>query len=440
MRAAAPTGGPRRIEYVALMDVHRASRNAKTHDLPWIKSLITRFGFAGAAIHDGRTGKIVAGHGRLESLEQMAAEGQQPPDGITTGDGGTWLMPVEFGWSSRSDDEAEALAVALNEATTRGGWDERALASILADLDGVDADLRRIAGWDDAGFGELLASLGPVGGPGGDPGDGSGGDPDEVPAPPAEPVTRPGDQWLLGPHRLLCGDSTDLHCVEAVLGGRRADCVWTDPPYGIDYKSGHNNWADRLYGDVDTRIIGPAVSVVAGALRPGAAVYLTTRWDVAPQWCGALDAAGLRPRNMIVWVKSLQGMGDLEGAYGSRWEAVLFAHDGTHKLLHGRPDDIWDVGHLFTRGHRWHPTQKPVELVTRALENSTEPGGVVFDPFAGSCTTVIAARRTGRVAALVELDPRYVDVACRRWQEHTGELPVLASTGEPHDFAAGGEP
>jgi hypothetical protein len=169
----------RRIEYVPLGDVRRAERNAKAHDLPWIKALIGRFGFVGAAVHDGRTDRIIAGHGRLESLEQMQAEGQAPPDGITLGAGGAWAMPVEYGWSSRSDAEAEALALALNEATTRGGWDDRALARILADLDDTDADLRRIAGFDDAGFGALLESLGPVGGPGGDADPGS--------APDAEP-------------------------------------------------------------------------------------------------------------------------------------------------------------------------------------------------------------------------------------------------------------
>lgn len=157
-RAEPAQAPPRRIEYVALGDVRRADRNAKAHDIAWIRSLIERFGFVGSAVHDGRTGKIVAGHGRLESLEEMAAAGQGPPDGIALGpDGDVWMMPVEYGWSSRSDAEAEALGIALNEATTRGGWDERALAGMLRDLDRVDADLRRIAGWDDAGFDTLVA-------------------------------------------------------------------------------------------------------------------------------------------------------------------------------------------------------------------------------------------------------------------------------------------
>lgn len=157
---APPAAGmPRRIEYVALGDVRRAERNPKTHDVEWIKSLVAKFGFVGSAVHDGRTGRFIAGHGRLEALEEMAAEGQHPPDGIVAGDGGVWLMPVEYGWSSRSDAEAEALAVALNESTTRGGWDEQALARVLADLDAVDADLRRIAGWGDVQFAELAGSL-----------------------------------------------------------------------------------------------------------------------------------------------------------------------------------------------------------------------------------------------------------------------------------------
>ncbi|WP_152991330.1 hypothetical protein [Frankia sp. R43] len=155
--SAGAGGSPRWIAYVPLGEVREAERNAKAHDLDHIKALITRFGFAGSAVHDGRTGRIIAGHGRLESLRAMEAEGQDPPDGIVRGEDGTWRMPVEHGWSSRSDAEAEALGVALNEATTRGGWDEPALTGLLADLDSADAELRRLAGWDDTHFDALVA-------------------------------------------------------------------------------------------------------------------------------------------------------------------------------------------------------------------------------------------------------------------------------------------
>ncbi len=166
-RKADDPGGatrPRRIEYVPITEVQTALRNPKAHDIAHIKALIGRFGFVGSAVHDGRTGRIIAGHGRLESLVAMASEDQAPPDGIVLVEGGAWAMPVEYGWSSRSDSEAEALGAALNEATTRGGWDEQALAGMLRDLDGVDADLRRLAGWDDGQFASLVASLGSLDG------------------------------------------------------------------------------------------------------------------------------------------------------------------------------------------------------------------------------------------------------------------------------------
>ncbi len=161
---------PRRIEYVPITEIQTALRNPKAHDIAWIKSLIARFGFVGSAVHDGRTGRIIAGHGRLESLTVMAGEDQAPPDGIVLVEGGAWAMPVEYGWSSRSDAEAEALGAALNEATTRGGWDEKMLGEMLRDLDDVDADLRRVAGWDDERFASLVASLGALDGDGTVPG------------------------------------------------------------------------------------------------------------------------------------------------------------------------------------------------------------------------------------------------------------------------------
>lgn len=158
MTKAAPDAR-RRIEYVRLDAAQRADRNAKAHDIPWITSLIAKFGFVGAAVHDGRTGKFIAGHGRLESLEGMAAEGQTPPDGIVLDADGAWMMPVEYGWSSRSDAEAEALGLALNEATSRPGWDGALLAEMLRDLDAVDVDLRRLAGWTDDELDDLIAGI-----------------------------------------------------------------------------------------------------------------------------------------------------------------------------------------------------------------------------------------------------------------------------------------
>jgi hypothetical protein len=430
----AQADGRRRIEYVPLGAVERADRNAKAHDIAWIKSLVGRFGFVGAAVHDGRTGKIVAGHGRLESLQEMAAEGQSPPDGIVAGDGGTWAMPVEFGWSSRSDAEAEALAVALNEATTRGGWDERALAEILRDLDTADADLRRLAGWDDEGFAAFAESLGSdLGGDG--PGEGST-DPDDVPEPPAEAesITRPGDIWCLGRHRLLCGDATDVGDVRHLMDGARADVMVTDPPYGVAWQSAAKN---AIQGDLSQAVIPISFAVaVDHALAPDGRLYLFGGSTNYVMYAKLFDYHLHREVHPIVWVKEHFVM--RPNNYHSQFEMVYFGWKGKggspeHWYGDRTGSDVWQVRRDVDP---LHPTQKPVEACEIPIRNSCPPGGLVYEPFSGSGTTLIAAERLGRYCYAMELEPRYGDVTCRRWQACTGELPVLASTGEPHDFTA----
>lgn len=436
----AQADGRRRIEYVPLGGVERADRNAKAHDIAWIKSLVGRFGFVGAAVHDGRTGKIVAGHGRLESLQEMAAEGQSPPDGIVAGDGGAWAMPVEFGWSSRSDAEAEALAVALNEATTRGGWDDAALAEILRGLDAADADLRRLAGWDDAGFGALVESLGLAGEPGGGA-DSGGGDPDEAPEPPAEPVTRPGDLWYLGPHRLYCGDATDPEALARLTDGAGPGIVYTDPPYGIAIvkSNGKIGSGGKFRGKIGSGKIVPTTEYlpVAGDDNTDVAteafrLLYSTHPDARHVWWGGNHYAasvGLPDASCwLVWDKD-NGTNDFADC-----ELAWTNHPGAVRLFR----HMWNgMLRASERGPRVHPTQKPVALAEWAF-GVVDPKGeraVVLDTFAGSGSTLVAAHRTRRVALLAELELAYADVICQRWQESTGELPVLASTGERHDFA-----
>lgn len=439
----AQADGRRRIEYVPLGSVEQADRNAKAHDLAWIKSLIGRFGFVGAAVHDGRTGKIVAGHGRLESLQEMAAEGQSPPDGIVAGDGGAWAMPVEYGWSSRSDAEAEALAVALNEATTRGGWDERALAEILRDLDTADADLRRLAGWDDEAFAAFAESLSSdLGGDG--PGEGNT-DPDDVPEPPAAPQSRRGDVWLLGPHhRLVCGDSTDARNIEAALSGQPADCVWTDPPYGVAIVGGSHALPpeerlaqggltiqnDALDPAGLRELLAKAMGAAAAACKPGACWYVAApARPLHLEFATVLRDLGIW-RQTLVWVKDQFVFGRSD--YHYRHEPIFYGWTpgAAHRAVPDRTQDtVWEIPR--PKRSEQHPTMKPVELVARALENSTDPRGLVLDPFAGSGTTLIAAYQTGRVAALVEVDPLYCDVILSRFAAHTGIVPTLEATGEP---------
>lgn len=422
---AGETGGtaPRRIEYVPLSCVRRATRNAKTHDVDWIKQLISEFGFVGSAVHDGRTDRIIAGHGRLESLEQMAADGQHPPDGITLVGGGEWAMPVEYGWSSRSDAEAEALGVALNESTTRGGWDERVLAETLADLDRVDADLRRTAGWDDEAFADLVRGL-----PGeGDGGPGGDGDPDDVPEPPAEPVTKLGDLWLLGPHRVVCGDAVENNAAVAATGGNK----YID---GVSDHRDQQEWrtlcllASQAMLKVCEYVI-VNIQMVRGNKR--AFVELLGDWRD-------------RIADIAVWAKTNPQPAMNEGVMSSAFEWLVFlsAEDNPGRRIKSATFYRGTLPNVYSAPSAGnqpfsdvHAATFPVHLPTWVIANFARTGQHVIDTFGGTGTTLIAAHQAGHAAAIVEIDPRYVDLICRRWQEHTDILPVNAETGEKVDFA-----
>jgi len=270
-------------------------------------------------------------------------------------------------------------------------------------------------------------------------------DPDDVPEPPADPVAKPGDVWRLGPHRVLCGDSTDLAAVEGMLNGDRADCMWTDPPYGVDYV-GKTKDALTIQNDGASdvpELLAGAFAVATAALKPGAPFYIAhpPGPDGFPFWTAIRDAGWLHRQN-LVWAKDTMVLGRSD--YHYRHEAILygFTDPAANSGRLGRGGDRWFGDNAQTtvlevarpKQNKDHPTMKPVELITRCLSNSCPPGGVVYEPFGGSGSTLIAAHTLGRIARVVELDPRYVDVICRRYQEHTGTQPVLASTGEPHDF------
>jgi site-specific DNA-methyltransferase (adenine-specific) len=328
------------------------------------------------------------------------------------------------------DATARRINLADNRTAELGEYDNDALAELLSYLDGdyegtgyTDADINEL-------LGEEAVAL---------------TDPDDIPAPPVAPVTKPGDIWNLGPHRVLCGDSTAIAAVEAMLGGDRADCMWTDPPYGVDYVGKtkdaltiRNDGADGL-----PELLAGAFAVATTVLKPGAPFYIAhpPGPDSIVFWEAVRDAGWLHRQNLI-WDKGVMVLGRSDYHY---------QHE---PLIYGFTDPEAGSGRLGRGGDRWHgdnsqtsvfhipkparsevhPTMKPVELITAHLNNSCPHGGIVYEPFGGSGSTLIAAHATSRTARLVELDPQYVDVICRRYQTHTGTRPVLAATGEEHDF------
>lgn len=329
------------------------------------------------------------------------------------------------------DDEAARINLADNRLAELGDYDEQALAELLESLDGdyegtgyAEEDLTALL----ADVQELPAEL---------------NDPDDVPDTPPEPFSKPGDMWLLGPHRLLCGDSTDMAAVEAMLNGDRCDCMWTDPPYGVSYVG---KTADALTiqndGEADlTELLAGAFAVATAALKPGAPVYIAhPAGALSLTFRLAFDNAGWSLRQGLVWVKNTIVLGRSD--YHYKHEPILYGFTAGGEGRRGRGGDAWYGDNAQSTvfevpkpaRNADHPTMKPVELVAMALRNSCPPGGLVYEPFGGSGTTLLAAHSTGRIARVVELDPRYVDVICRRYQEHAGALPVLASTGDAHDF------
>jgi DNA modification methylase len=394
---------------------------------------------------------LLPGNPRIGNVDAVAASlarfGQLKPivaraDGTVVAGNHTLQAARQLGWDRiavvRIDvDEATAKAFALadNRTAELGGYDDVALAALIAEVADADEALLADTGWDTVSVAELLASLEPeailpepI------------GDPDDVPdAPP--PTTVPGDLWLLGDHRVLCGDATSVDDLDRLLDGDRPDMVWTDPPYGVDYVG---KTADALTIRNDgSKGLGELLSAAFAALvavcAPGAAVYVAApAGKQSLEFATALDTAGLF-RQRLVWVKDSLVLGHSD--YHYRHEDIYFGYT-PGQGRRGRGAAGWYGDNAQTsvleyprpQRNREHPTMKPVALVQHCIRNSAPGAGVVLDTFGGSGTTLVAAHLTGRTARLLELDPGYVDVICRRYQHVTGDKPVLAATGEPHDF------
>lgn len=267
-------------------------------------------------------------------------------------------------------------------------------------------------------------------------------DVNDTPGKPKTPFSKPGDLWLLGQHRILCGDSTDAMSYELLMNKRSADMIFTDPPYNANYspvvtkkRPGRKNWESGIQGDnvgaqSFRQFLEKAFTLSTDHTHPGASVYCCSDWPSYPDMQRAFSRHWTH-RSLLVWDKGHFGLGN---QYRPQYELLLFGCKGekpAHWHAGQKERDLWRIDRETLKDYK-HPTQKPVELVERALNNSSNRDHLILDPFGGSGTTMMAAQRSGRVAYMIELDPGYVDVACRRWQEFTEDLPTL--NGEAHDF------
>ena len=393
------------------------ARNARTHSdeqVAQIAASIAEFGFTNPILA-GSDGVIVAGHGRLAAAQKLGLE----------------VVPVVV-LDHLSPTQRRALVIADNRIAENAGWDDAMLRIEIAALQDDDFDLS-LTGFDADALAELMA---------GDEPDTEGeADDDAVPEVSETPVSRPGDVWLLGGHRLLCGDSTLAESYERLLEGEQVDMVFTDPPYNVNYA---NSAKDKMRGK-DRAILNDNLGdgfcdFLLAALTPTVAhcrggIYVAMSSSELDVLQAAFRAAGGHWSTFIIWAKNTFTLGRAD--YQRQYEPILYGWpEGVQRHWCGDRDqgDVWQI--KKPQKNDLHPTMKPVELVERAIRNSSRPGNVVLDPFGGSGTTLIAAEKSGRLARLIELDPKYVDVIVRRWQDWTGKRATREADGMAFDQAA----
>lgn len=385
--------------------------NPKRHDLAALGESVTVSGFVTPLVLNESDGLLLEGHGRLAWLAHARSSGASAPAGIRVSGGGAWLVPVIRG-VHLGPDAAQRFLIAANRTVELGGWDADALVSLLQEIGTSEAGLSG-TGFDEASLDALLAGLEDEVASGAD-------DPDTAPGLGASPArVRPGELWALGEHRLWCGDARETGGVAQLLGLERARVMWTDPPYGVSYVGGSGlTIANDDAAGVEALLRG-AFAAADPILAPGAALYVAhPAGALALTFAQAFTEMGWHLHQTLVWVKDQFVLGNAD--YHYRHEPLLYGwKPGKHRWRGGRTQQsVFEVDR--PKQSREHPTMKPVALVEAHLRNSSVRGDLVFDPFAGSGTTLIACERLHRRCAAVELDPRYADVVLARWERITG--------------------
>jgi DNA modification methylase len=431
-----PFGKYKELPLAALVPYER---NARTHSPEQVSQLarsINEFGFTNPLLVD-EDNRIIAGHGRFAAATSL----------------GMAVVPcIEL--AGLSETQRRALVLADNKLAENAGWDFDLLQSELASLklEGFDLD---ITGFSIEELGAMFQD---------DPG---AADPDDAPPLPTDPVAKPGDVWLLGPHRVLCGDATKLADYHRLMRGERADCVWTDPPYNVAYEAdGHRAIANDDMGDAQFRqFLLDAFMGVHDAMKPGAAIYVAHADTEGLNFRASFTAAGFKLSGCLIWRKDALVLGRSD--YQWQHEPILYGwkKGSAHRFYGGRkqttiqqfgdgspfvelPDGRWQIqlgnqtmivdgaAHVQEvvpsvfledkpKRNAFHPTMKPVALIERHLKHSARPRDVILDPFGGSGSTLMASERLGMQARLIELDPAYVDVIVSRWEAYTGQTAEL---------------
>jgi len=387
---------------VSVADLVPYARNSRTHSDAQVAKLaasIKEFGFLNPIITDGDNG-IVAGHGRVMAAQKLGLE---------------TLPCIEAGHLTEA--QKRAYIIADNRMALDAGWDDEMLRVEIGDLQEQGFDLS-LTGFEVDEIDALFPD---------EPTEGLT-DEDAVPEAPEQSVTVEGDVWLLGRHRLMCGDSTSIDAVEKLMDGGKADMVFTDPPYGVEYQSNKRTKSakfDVLKNDDNFLEIAPIIEACSSGW-----VFVWTSWKVQTQWIEQFSTFGY-PTNMVVWHKPGGGIGDLKKTFYSDYEIAVVWHRGA-ELCGKRIGSVWTVNKDGASTYV-HPTQKPVALAVEALDKTTRASASVLDLFGGSGSTLIACEKTARDCRMMELDPKYCDVIIKRWQDFTGEKAIHEASGKTYE-------
>lgn len=384
--------------------------NVRTHDsknLEAIKASLARFGQQKPIVVDAK-GIIVAGNGTMMAAKML-----------------NWSS-VEIVRTDLEGAEAIAYAIADNRTAELAGWDEAALAQQLAALQIDDEELANIAGFTDAEIEAMIL-------------DGKEIEEDEVPEPPVDPITKAGDLWLLGNHRVLCGDSTKSEDVARLMNGAKVELVLTDPPYGVSYSEknqflnaidkGNRNQTkienDHLTKEQTQKMWKDSFSNMEKSMDGGAVVYcFMPQGGDQMMMMMMMEGSGIEPRHELIWLKNNHVLGRSDYCY--KHEPILYAwKKGGHKFYGDFQTSVIECNKPSSS--KLHPTMKPIELLCKLITNSSLVGNSVLDLFLGSGSTLIAADQLNRKCYGMEISPAYCDVIVKRWETLTGKTATLST-------------
>ena len=374
--------------------IKKYTNNSRTHSDQQVQQVVNsiqEFGFTNPLLIDDKN-ELIAGHCRLEAAKILKFE----------------TVPCIV-LSHLTKSQKKAYVIADNKLALNAGWDLDILRLEFDSLKSDDFDLE-LTGFSLEELCDILPHDEPE----------VFCDEDDCPDVPEEPITKLGDMWLLGDHRLMCGDSTSIDAVDKLMNGVKADMVFTDPPYGVDYQSNMRTKSkkfDVLTNDDVFLDIAPIIECASKGW-----VFVWTSWKVQNKWIKQFESFDY-PTNMVIWYKPGGGIGDLKKTFSSDYEIALVWNRGA-ELCGKRIGSVWTINKDSAIKYI-HPTQKPVALSEEALDKCTKRDDTVLDLFGGSGSTLIACEKTQRKCFMMELDPKYCDVIIKRYENYTGKKAVL---------------